>query len=210
MVNKRKKAIVATCLITALLCIAAFGSYMKNERNDIIEMENVGVSNILFGYVDALDVYGSNLQILAFEKENPLYIYKLHESLGLMKANSDALDRETYGETLPEGLSQSIRDLTRQLYNFAYHFAGIYPEQAPEMDGFVSEMAKQIHQASRMLDNALKSSPGEPWIRNPVNEDEWMLDRGYRLNDSSADVAALEINRLIEENERIMRELECR
>jgi len=210
MASKRIKGIVSACLVTALLCVAAFGSYMQNERKNIIEMENVGLSNILFGYVDAMDVYGSNLQILAFEKDNPVYIYKLHESLGLMKAGSDALSRETYGETFPEGLGQSMRDLTRQLSNFTYRFAGIYPKQSPEMDDSVSEMAKQIHQASRILDNALKAASGEPWIRNPANRDEWMLDRGYRLNDSSSDIAELEINRLIEENERIMKELKWR
>ncbi len=208
MASKRAKGIVATCMITALLCMAACGAYMQNERKGIIEMENVCLSNILWGYVDALDVYGSNLQILAFEKDNPAYIYKLHESLGKMKAGSDALSRETYAETVPENLSQSLRELTRQLSNFTYRFAGIYPGQSMELDDSVSEMAKQIHQSSRMLDNALKVVSIEPWIRNPANEDEWMLDRGYRINDSSADIAASEINRLIEENERIMQELE--
>jgi len=208
MENKRTKGIVSACLITALLCLAVFGSYMQKDKKDIIEMENVVVSNMLCGYVDALDVYGSNLQILAFEKDNPVYIYKLHEALGMMKSGADAVSRETYGGIIPEGLSQSMRDLTRQLSNFTYRFAGIYPGQDPAIDDSVSEMAKQIHQASRMLDNALKASSGEPWIKNPINEDEWMLDRGYRLNDSAADVSTLEINRLIEENENIMRQLE--
>ena len=208
MASKRAKGIVAACMITALLCMAAYGSYMQNERKGIVEMENVGLSNILWGYVDALDVYGSNLQILAFEKDNPVYIYKLHESLGKMKAGSDALSRETYAETVPDNLSQSLRELTRQLSNLAYRFAGIYPEQSMELDDSVSEMAKQIHQTSRILDGQLQGEPGEPWIRNPANEDEWMVDRGYRLDDSSADLAASEINRLIEENERIMQELE--
>src|SRR6056297_1727264 len=180
MENKRTKGIVAACMITALLCMAACGSYMQKDKKDIIEMENVVVSNMLCGYVDALDVYGSNLQILAFEKVNPVYIYKLHEALGMMKSGADAVSRETYGGIIPEGLSQSLRELTRQLSNLAYRFAGIYPEQSMELDDSVSEMAKQIHQTSRILDGQLQGEPGEPWIRNPANEDEWMLDRGYR------------------------------
>ncbi len=208
MKNKRARGIVSACLITGLFCLAVFGTHMQNEKKGIEEMENVLVSNMLYGYVDALDVYASNLQVLAFEKESPAYIYRLHEALGLMKAGSDSLSRETYGDVLADGLSQSIRDLTRQLSGFTYRFAGKYPKQSTEMDSSLLEIAKQIRQASGSIDNALKHSSAEPWIRNPANEGEWMLYKGYILDDLSEDAVALEINRLIEENEIIMQKLE--
>jgi hypothetical protein len=204
MKNKGMKLVLAIFLTTILICIAIFGTYLENERKGIIEMETINASNSLYYYTEALEIYGNNLQILTFEKENQVYAYKLNESLGMLKRGSDGLSRETYGAVLPEKLNQNFRELSRQLSNFTYRFMDVYPYQSPEMDVLVLEMAKQIHQVAGILDTSLETSKTEPWVKNPANNDEWMIDKGYRIDAASAEMVGNQVEGLIEENEKLM------
>lgn len=209
MIERRTtKAVIASVMATILICAAVSGSYFENEKKEIAEMETINVSNMLYNYVDAMDAYGSNLQIITFEKKDPVYAYKLHESLGRMKAGSDALSRETYGEALSDGLSQSLRELSRQLSNFTYRFMRTYPYESPEMDVAVLEMARAVSSAANIFDIILKTSDSEPWVLNPAKKDEWMVDKGYRIEGKSAELFIMEIEALIEENEKLMQCME--
>ena len=209
MMNKKEiRLILAVCLTTILICAAAFGTLWDKEKQSIIEMETINASNSFYDYVEALEIYGNNLQILSFEKESQVYAYKLNESIGMLKRGSDALSDETYGKIIPEGLKQAMRELSRQLTNFTYRFIDIYPNQSPETDELLLRMASQIYQTAIRLDESLETSKAEPWVKNPVNKDEWIIDKGYRIEKASAGNIIAQIKELLEENEKLIESIE--
>lgn len=205
--GKTKKMLLAGCLAAVVLCIAAGRICQLKMEGRVLEMEQITVSNRLYHFVQAMETYGSNLQILVFEREDPTYAYKLHEALGMIKYGSATLSYETYGEMLPDDLTQALRELSRQLSNFTYRFMDDYPYLEGETEVLVSELARRVGRTARILDNELRNPESEAWVSNPAQSGEWMIDKGYRIDKAACETIAEEVRNLLEENEKAFQQI---